>query len=82
MLDDDDADALEAAYRFCERARNARYLQSGSPSDALPSDRAEIERLGLLMGYVHQPATSLRDEYRKLTRRARRVVERVFYGTR
>ena len=59
-----------------------RYLQSGSPSDALPSDRAEIEKLGLLLGYVHQPATSFRDEYRRLTRRARRVVEREFYGTR
>ena len=81
FLADDDTDALEAAYRFCERARNARYLQSGSPSDSLPSDRAEIEKLGLLLGYVHQPATSLRDEYRRLTRRARRVVEREFYGT-
>ncbi len=81
FLADDDADALEAAYRFCERARNARYLQSGSPSDSLPSDRAEIEKLGLMLGYVQQPATSLRDEYRRLTRRARRVVEREFYGT-
>jgi glutamate-ammonia-ligase adenylyltransferase len=82
ILDDDDADALDAAYRFCERARNARYLQNGSPSDALPNDRAEAEKLGLMLGYVHQPATSLRDEYRRLTRRARRVVEREFYGTR
>jgi glutamate-ammonia-ligase adenylyltransferase len=82
LLADDDAGALEAAYRFCERARNARYLQTGSPSDALPSDRSELEKLGLLLGYVHQPATSLRDDYRRLTRRARRVVEREFYGTR
>jgi glutamate-ammonia-ligase adenylyltransferase len=81
LLADDDAAALEAAYRFCERARNARYLQTGSPSDALPSDRSELEKLGLLLGYVHQPATSLRDDYRRLTRRARRVVEREFYGT-
>jgi glutamate-ammonia-ligase adenylyltransferase len=80
LLADDDASALEAAYRFCERARNARYLQSGSPSDALPSDRAEIAKLALLLGYVHQPATSLRDDYRRVTRRARRVFEREFYG--
>jgi [glutamine synthetase] adenylyltransferase / [glutamine synthetase]-adenylyl-L-tyrosine phosphorylase len=82
LLTTDDAEALEAAYTFCERARNARYLQSGSPSDALPSDRNEIEKLGLLLGYTHQPATALRDEYRRLTRRARRVIEREFYGTR
>jgi glutamate-ammonia-ligase adenylyltransferase len=80
LLGDDDAGALEAAYRFCERARNARYLQSGSPSDALPSNRSEIAKLGLLLGYVHEPATSLRDDYRRVTRRARRVFEREFYG--
>ncbi len=80
LLADEDASALEAAYRFCERARNARYLQSGSPSDALPSARAEIAKLALLLGYVHQPATSLRDDYRRVTRRARRVFEREFYG--
>ena len=34
----------------------------------------------LLLGYVHQPATSLRDDYRRVTRRARRVFEREFYG--
>ena len=36
FLDADDADVLEEAYRFCERARNAHYLQTGQPSDALP----------------------------------------------
>jgi glutamate-ammonia-ligase adenylyltransferase len=80
LLPGDDADALEAAYRFCERARNALYLQTARPSDSLPTDRSEAERLGLLLGYLHQPASSLRDDYRKVTRRARRVVERVFYG--
>ena len=63
-------------------AQRARTSRAGARRDALPSDRAEIEKLGLLLGYVHQPATSLRDEYRRLTRRARRVVEREFYGTR
>src|SRR4029077_15472013 len=31
-LDADDADHLLAAYRLCERARNYRYLLTGSPS--------------------------------------------------
>jgi [glutamine synthetase] adenylyltransferase / [glutamine synthetase]-adenylyl-L-tyrosine phosphorylase len=82
FLAEDDADALEASYRFCERARNARFLRTGHPSDALPSDRNELEKTALMLGYVHRPATSLRDDYRRLTRRARRVVEREFYGTR
>jgi glutamate-ammonia-ligase adenylyltransferase len=78
-LDQSDADALEHAYRFCERARNARYLQTARPSDSLPSDPTETEQLALLLGYVHEPAPSLRDDYRRATRRSRRVVERVFY---
>jgi len=81
LLDPDDADALEAAYRFCERARNALFLHTGRPADALPTDRAESERLALLLGYVASPRSSLRDDYRRVTRRARRVVERVFYAT-
>jgi glutamate-ammonia-ligase adenylyltransferase len=81
LLDADDADVLEEAYRFCERARNAHYLQTAQPSDALPTDRAELERLALLLGYVHRPHSVLRDDYRRVTRRARRVVERVFYDT-
>ncbi len=79
-LDRDDADALEASFRFCTRARNARYLQTGQPRDSLPTDRLDIERLGRLLGYVHEPHSALRDDYRRVTRRARRVVERVFYG--
>ena len=79
LLDADDADVLEEAYRFCERARNALYLQTAQPSDSLPADKAELERLGLLLGYVRQPHSALRDDYRRVTRRARRVVERVFY---
>jgi glutamate-ammonia-ligase adenylyltransferase len=81
LLGDDDAAVLEEAYRFCERARNAQYLQTGHPSDALPTDRAALERLALLLGYVHRPHSVLRDDYRRVTRRARRVVERVFYDT-
>jgi [glutamine synthetase] adenylyltransferase / [glutamine synthetase]-adenylyl-L-tyrosine phosphorylase len=80
LLERGDADALEDAYRFCERARNARYLLTGKPGDALPTDGREATRLARLMGYVHQPQASLRDDYRRVTRRARRVVERVFYG--
>jgi glutamate-ammonia-ligase adenylyltransferase len=81
FLDPADVDVLEEAYRFCERARNAHYLQTSQPSDALPGDPAQLERLALLLGYVHLPHSTLRDDYRRVTRRARRVVERVFYDT-
>ncbi|MGH9048129.1 MAG: bifunctional [glutamine synthetase] adenylyltransferase/[glutamine synthetase]-adenylyl-L-tyrosine phosphorylase [Acidimicrobiia bacterium] len=79
FLDAADADALEESYRFCERARNGRYLLTGTPGDSLPGG-ADGEKLARLLGYVHRPQASLRDDYRRVTRRARKVVERVFYG--
>ena len=79
FLDPDDGVVLEEAYRFCERARNARYLVLGQPGDALPGGADDV-RIGRLLGFTHQPQTELRDEFRRVTRRARRVVERVFYG--
>ena len=46
LLERDDADALEAAYRFCERARNARYL-AHRPAGRRPARRrSESERSG------------------------------------
>ena len=69
-LDATDTDTLEASYRFCERARNARYLVTGMPGDGLPTGEiaAHVARL---MGYLHRPQASLRDDYQRLTRRAR-----------
>lgn len=79
FLDSDDASILEESFGLCERARNARYLVTGKPGDALPTGR-EALHIARLLGYVHRPEASLRDDYRRVTRRARRVVERVFYG--
>ena len=80
ILEPDDADALLEAYRFCERARNAAYLLTGRPTDSLPGGR-DGEHLARRLGYSNRPYTSLRDDYRRVTRRARRVVERVFYAS-
>jgi glutamate-ammonia-ligase adenylyltransferase len=75
----DDAELLADSYRFCERARNACYLVTGRPGDALPGGGDGL-RVARLLGYEHAPEAELRDDYRRVTRRARRVVERVFYG--
>ena len=80
FLTDDDADSLRDAYRLCERARNARYLLANVAGDSLPVQSDQAEPLGRMLGFEHRPQTSLRDEYRRVTRRSRAVVERVFYG--
>src|SRR5262249_17959891 len=79
LLHPDDGAVLEESYRFCERARNARYLVTGAPGDALPGGIDDL-RIGRLLGFVETPRAELRDEFRRVARRARRVVDRVFYG--
>lgn len=80
LLPAEDAEILAESYRLCERTRNYRYLLTGTPGDSLPVDSDEAEHLARMLGYVQRPQTSLRDEYRRVTRRARAVVERLFYG--
>jgi glutamate-ammonia-ligase adenylyltransferase len=80
LLVPDDADRLREAYVLCERARNYRYLLTGTSGDSLPTDGDEAEKLARMLGYVYRPQQTLREEYRRVTRRAREVVERVFYG--
>ncbi|MFN0089144.1 MAG: bifunctional [glutamine synthetase] adenylyltransferase/[glutamine synthetase]-adenylyl-L-tyrosine phosphorylase [Acidimicrobiales bacterium] len=74
-----DAERLDAAYRFCERARNLRYLHLGAKADSLPAKPNEAVHLARMLGFLERPETSLRESYRQITRRARQVVERVFF---
>jgi len=76
----EDAQALRESFVLCEQARNYRYLLTGSPGDSLPVDGDEAEKLARLLGYTHRPQQSLRDDYRRVTRRARAIVERIFYA--
>ena len=76
-LDASDAKVLTSAYRFCEKARNRLSLVRDIPSDSLPSTGPTLTALARSLGTT---PPELRDEYRRQTRRARRVVDRLFYG--
>jgi glutamate-ammonia-ligase adenylyltransferase len=73
----EDREVLADAYRFCERTRNRWYLVKGAPGDALP---AQPEQLSRLARSLDSTPGDLRESYRRATRRARQVVQRVFYG--
>jgi [glutamine synthetase] adenylyltransferase / [glutamine synthetase]-adenylyl-L-tyrosine phosphorylase len=77
-----DADALTASWLLVTRARNAATLVRGKPSDQVPTSGRELASVAAVMGYSAQadPGEFL-DEYRRTTRRARTVVERVFYDS-
>jgi [glutamine synthetase] adenylyltransferase / [glutamine synthetase]-adenylyl-L-tyrosine phosphorylase len=79
VVSDEDAEVLRAAYRFCERTRDRWWLVGSAPSavDALPQRPDDLLHLARSLD---TDAARLRDEYRRVTRRARRVVERLFYG--
>ncbi|MGY1604448.1 bifunctional [glutamine synthetase] adenylyltransferase/[glutamine synthetase]-adenylyl-L-tyrosine phosphorylase [Geodermatophilus sp. SYSU D00815] len=75
------ADVLRAAWELASRARNAIFLVRGRPSDQLP--RAGLELAGVARACGYGPDTDpgrFVDEYRRTTRRARGVVDEVFYG--
>jgi glutamate-ammonia-ligase adenylyltransferase len=77
ILDGDDHRVLSAAYRFCERTRNRLYLVRSMPGDALPQEPSELARLARALDTT---PVALREQYRRVTRRARATVERLFYG--
>ncbi len=79
LLDPADADVLRSAYRFCEATRNRLFLVRGGPGHSLPQESTELLRLARSLGTT---PSDLREQYRRVTRRARRVVERLFYGRR
>lgn len=73
----DESRELIDSWRFVSRIRNAGFLARGKQVNSLgelSNDRAVV---AALMGY--DEGERLTDEYRRITRRARQVVERLFY---
>ena len=81
LITHDDAEELAAGWMTATRARNAVMLVRGKPGDQLPRSGRELVAVAAALGYPADgdPGVFL-DDYRRATRRARTVVERVFYG--
>ncbi|HJU98865.1 MAG TPA: bifunctional [glutamine synthetase] adenylyltransferase/[glutamine synthetase]-adenylyl-L-tyrosine phosphorylase [Jiangellaceae bacterium] len=80
LLGENDRTVLLAAWRTATAIRNAVVLVSGRASDAMPRDPRALTAVSRLLGYAPGRSTEFVDDYRKVARRARAVVERVFYG--
>ncbi len=80
LIDAADAGHLEAAWTLASRIRNQIMLVRGRGSDSLPSDNRELAALAELLGYGPGESSHLLADYRRVTRRARLVVDRVFWG--
>jgi glutamate-ammonia-ligase adenylyltransferase len=81
IIDAMDAGHLEAAWTLASRIRNQIMLMRGRGSDSLPGDNRELASLAELLGYGSGESSHLLADYRRVTRRARAVVERVFWNS-
>jgi glutamate-ammonia-ligase adenylyltransferase len=80
LMEARDAAWLRDAYLLLNRVRNHMFLLRGIATDALPSRDEDLERLARSLGYGRLSRSRFLERYRRVTRRARRVTDRLFYG--
>jgi len=81
LLPAEDAAALMEAWRLASRIRNAIVLVRGRPGDTLPTRHGEQTAVARLLGYAPgDAAQALEQDYRRAARRARAIMEPLFYG--
>ena len=75
-----DAGVLAGAWRLAARIRNAVVLVRGRAGDTVPTSQPELGAVARLLGYAPDASQDLVQDYRRAARRARGVMERLFYG--
>jgi glutamate-ammonia-ligase adenylyltransferase len=75
-----DAGTLRAAWLLAARIRDAVMLVRGRASDTLPSAPGELAVAARLLGYPPDGTQDLVQDWRRVGRQARAVMERLFYG--
>ncbi|WP_411096334.1 bifunctional [glutamine synthetase] adenylyltransferase/[glutamine synthetase]-adenylyl-L-tyrosine phosphorylase [Streptomyces sp. 020-2-3H-GM] len=80
LIPAEDAQTLDEAWVLASRVRNAVMLVRGRAGDTFPADSRELAAVGRYLGYEPGHVGDMLDDYRRITRRARAVVEERFYG--
>ena len=80
LVDTEDAHKLRDAWILASRARSAMTLWTARTSDVLPKDHQQLEGVARLLEYPPGSAAVFEDHYLRVTRLARQVFERRFYG--
>ncbi|MEU7168907.1 bifunctional [glutamine synthetase] adenylyltransferase/[glutamine synthetase]-adenylyl-L-tyrosine phosphorylase [Streptomyces morookaense] len=80
LVSTDDARILDEAWVLATSVRNAVMLVRGRAGDTFPADPRELGAVARYMGYEPGHVGDMLDDYRRTTRRARAVVEELFYG--
>ena len=75
-----DAKVLAEAWRTASALRNSITQVRGRPADSLPRDTRERAAVAHIRGYPPGHSDRMVDDYLRITRRARQVVDRLFWG--
>lgn len=77
LLSATDVDLLRTAWITATRARNALVLARGKPTDQLPGPGRLLESVARVAGWKGEDASEFLDDYLRVTRHARAVVEHI-----
>ncbi|MFD3562074.1 bifunctional [glutamine synthetase] adenylyltransferase/[glutamine synthetase]-adenylyl-L-tyrosine phosphorylase [Streptomyces sp. NPDC058686] len=80
LIPGEEAAILDEAWILASRVRGAVMLVRGRPGDTFPSDGRELAAVGRYLGYDPGHVGDMLEDYRRMTRRARAVMEDRFYG--
>ncbi|MFC4498873.1 MULTISPECIES: bifunctional [glutamine synthetase] adenylyltransferase/[glutamine synthetase]-adenylyl-L-tyrosine phosphorylase [Streptomyces] len=80
LISGEDAGVLDEAWVLATRVRNAVMLVRGRAGDTFPSGSRELAAVGRYLGYGPGHVGELLDGYRRTARRARGVVDELFYA--
>lgn len=82
LIDTQDALSLRLAWELASRVRDAIVLATGrtNRSDVLPGAAAELAHISRVLGYGPGRGHEFEEDYLRVARRARKVVEAVFFG--
>jgi glutamate-ammonia-ligase adenylyltransferase len=79
LIEDAAALALGEAFVFLSDVKNALEIDRRVHAEAIPPSPEEQLALARRLGFEEYPRQTFLEEYRRITRRARRAMERVFY---
>lgn len=80
LLSESDVELLRDAWLLATKARNALVLVRGKPTDQLPGPGKVLAAVAQVAGWPGGDANEFLDNYLRVTRRAKAVVQRVFGG--
>ncbi|RSS29467.1 bifunctional [glutamine synthetase] adenylyltransferase/[glutamine synthetase]-adenylyl-L-tyrosine phosphorylase [Streptomyces sp. WAC08452] len=80
LISAENATTLDEAWVLATRVRNAVMLVRGRAADTFPTDPRELAAVGRYLGHGPGHAGDMLDEYRRTARRARAVVDELFYA--